>query len=247
MTIRDDADLKGLSRAGRAVAVTLEEMKARLRPGMTTRELDRIGAEVLARFGAVPAPAKLYRFPGTTCISVNDEVAHGIPSGRVLREGDLVNLDVSAELGGYFADTGYTLLVGEGAPALADLCACSRRALGKALAVARTGVPVRHVGAAIEREARAAGYTVLRNLTGHGVGRRLHEDPNIPGWADPTERARLQRGMVVAIETFVADGGEFAVDGEDGWTLYADDGGFAAQYEHTVVITDGEPIVLTKA
>ena len=246
MTIRDEADLKGLTLAGRAVATALEEMKARLRPGVTTRELDRVGAETLAKHGAVSAPAKLYRFPGTTCISVNEAVAHGIPSDRVLREGDLVNLDVSAELGGYYADTGFTALVGSGASGLVDLCACSRRALGKALAVARTDVPVRHVGAAIEREARASGYTVLRNLAGHGVGRKLHEDPSVPNWPDPRERARLRRNMVVAIETFVATGGEYAVEAGDGWTLHADDGGFAAQYEHTVVITDGEPIVLTK-
>jgi methionyl aminopeptidase len=247
MTIRGQNDLEGLRRAGRAVAETLETMKAALREGMTTRELDAVGAEALRQRGATSAPSKLYRFPGATCISVNEEAAHGIPGDRVIRKGDLVNIDVSAEVGGYFADTGFSVPFGVDDPELLALCACSRRALDKALAVARAGVPVRKVGEAIEKEARASGFEVIRNLCGHGIGFKLHEKPDILNWPDPKEKAVFAKGMAVAIETFVSTGGAFAVEKGDGWTLVADDGGFVAQYEHTVVITDGAPMVMTRA
>lgn len=247
MTIRGQKDLEGLRRAGRAVAETLEIMKTSLREGMTTRDLDAVGAEALRVRDATSAPSKLYRFPGATCISVNEEAAHGIPGDRVIRKGDLVNIDVSAEVGGYFGDTGFSVPFGVEDPELLSLCACSRRALDKALAVARAGVPVRKVGEAIEKEARASGFEVIRNLCGHGIGFRLHEKPDILNWPDPREKAVLAKGMAVAIETFVSTGGSFAVEKGDGWTLVADDGGYVAQYEHTVVITDGAPMVMTRA
>jgi methionyl aminopeptidase len=247
MTIRGQNDLDGLRRAGRAVAETLETMKAALREGMTTRELDAVGAEALRARGATSAPSKLYRFPGATCISVNEEAAHGIPGDRVIRKGDLINIDVSAEVGGYFADTGFSVPFGIDDPELLALCACSRRALDKALAAARAGVPVRKVGEVIEKEARASGFEVLRNLCGHGIGFKLHEKPDILNWPDPKEKAVFAKGMAVAIETFVCTRGSLAVENGDGWTLVADEGGYVAQYEHTVVITDGAPLVMTKA
>jgi methionyl aminopeptidase len=234
MTVRGQADIDGLRAAGHAVAGALEEMKAALREGMTTRELDAVGAEALRRSGANPAPTKLYRFPGTTCISVNEEAAHGIPSDRVIRRGDLINIDVSAELGGYYADTGFSVPFGVTDPALLALCDCSRRALRKALGVARAGERINRVGEVVEREARASGFRVIRNLAGHGIGFKLHEEPEILSWKDPRQRGRFVKGMAVAIETFVSTGGEFAVEKGDGWTLVADDGGFVAQYEHTV-------------
>lgn len=246
MTVRGQKDIDGLRAAGRVVAETLETMKAALTEGMTTRELDRIGAAVLKRHGANPAPAKLYRFPGTTCISLNEEAAHGIPSDRVIRKGDLINIDVSAELGGYYADTGFTIPFGIEGGMLADLCACSQRALRNALRVARAGTKVNRIGEVIEQTARASGFSVIRNLVGHGIGFTLHESPDIPSWKDPRQRDRLHKGMAVAVETFVSTGAEFAVEGDDGWALMADDGGFVAQYEHTIVITDGEPLVMTK-
>jgi methionyl aminopeptidase len=246
MTIRGQRDLDGLRTAGRAVAETLETMKASLREGITTRELDQVGAAVLKRHGASPAPAKLYRFPGTTCISVNQEAAHGIPSDRVIRRGDLINIDVSAEVGGYFADTGFSVPFGIEAGELVDLCACSRRALGKALGVARAGERINRIGETVEREARASGFEVIRNLAGHGIGFKLHEEPEILSWKDPRQRGVFKKGMAVAVETFVSTGARYAVEAGDGWTLVADDGGFVAQYEHTVVITDGEPMVMTR-
>lgn len=246
MTVRGQADIDGLRRAGQVVAETLETMKAALREGMTTRELDAVGAAVLKRHGANPAPAKLYRFPGTTCISVNEEAAHGIPSDRVIRKGDLINIDVSAELGGYYADTGFSVPFGIESGELYELCACSRRALKNALGAARPGVKINHIGAVVEKTARDAGFSVIRNLAGHGIGRKLHEEPSILSWPDPRERGRLKKGMALAVETFVSTGGDFAVENGDGWTLVADDGGFVAQYEHTIVVTDGEPLIMTK-
>jgi methionyl aminopeptidase len=246
MTVRGQNDIDGLRRAGRAVAETLETMKAALREGMTTRELDQVGAAVLKRHGANPAPAKLYRFPGTTCISVNEEAAHGIPGDRVIRRGDLINIDVSAEVGGYYADTGFSVPFGIEGGELVDLCACSRRALKNALGIARTGEKINRIGEVVERTARHAGFSVIRNLAGHGIGFKLHEDPSILSWKDPRERGRLRKGQALAIETFVSTGGEFAVEKGDGWTLVADDGGFVAQYEHTIVVTDGEPLVMTR-
>ena len=246
MTIQGQKDIDGLKKAGFAVADTLETMKSALRDGITTLELDRIGAERLKMHGAVSAPIKMYRFPGTTCISVNREVAHGIPSERVIRTGDLINIDVSAELDGYYADTGFTVPFGITDPKLLDLCACSKRALGKALGVARTGAKLNRIGEVVQKEAKASGFDVIRNLTGHGIGRKLHEEPSILSYYDPHQRGRLGKGMVVAVETFVSTGGRFAEETGDGWTLVADDGGFVAQYEHTVIVTDGEPIIVTK-
>lgn len=247
MTVRGQHDIDGLRTAGRAVAETLETMKASLREGMTTRELDAIGAGVLKKHGATSAPAKLYRFPGTTCISVNEEAAHGIPSDRVLRKGDLINIDVSAEVGGYFADTGFSVPFGiDPDDELAALCACSRRALNNALSVARAGAKINRIGEVVERTARAAGFEVIRNLAGHGIGFKLHEDPEILSWKDPRQRGVLRKGQALAIETFVSTGAHFAVEKGDGWTLVADDGGYVAQYEHTVVVTDGDPLVMTR-
>lgn len=246
MTIQGQKDLEGLREAGKVVAETLETMKAALREGMTTRELDLIGATVLKRHGAHSAPTKLYRFPGTTCISVNEEAAHGIPGDRVIRKGDLINIDVSAELNGYYADTGFSVPFGMEKGELVDLCACSHRALKKALGVARAGEKINRLGEVVEQTARSSGFSVIRNLAGHGIGRTLHEDPSILSWKDPRERGRLKKGMALAVETFVSTGGEFAVENGDGWTLVADDGGFVAQYEHTIVVTDGEPMVMTR-
>jgi methionyl aminopeptidase len=246
MTVRGQKDIDGLKKAGFAVADTLEAMKSALADGITTRELDRIGAERLKRHGAVSAPSKLYRFPGSTCISVNHEVAHGIPGDRVLRKGDLVNIDVSAELDGYYADTGFTVPFGVDDPLLLELCACSRRALKRALSVARAGEKLNRIGQVVEREAHAAGFETIRNLTGHGIGHKLHEDPSIFSYYEPRQRGALAKGQVVAIETFVSTGARWAEELEDGWTLVADDGGYVAQYEHTVIVTERDPIVVTR-
>jgi methionyl aminopeptidase len=246
MTIRNHFDIEALKRVGHVVAETLELMKASLAEGIETRELDAIAARNLARHGAVSAPIKAYNFPGATCISVNEAIAHGIPGNRRIRKGDLVNFDVSAELDGYYADTGFTVPFGTEDEELLKLCDCSRRALRKAIALARPGRKLNAIGRAIEDEAFSNGFAVIRNLTGHGTGSALHEHPeNICNYYDPRQKGALGKGMVVAIETFVSTGAEFAEEAGDGWTLTTEDGSYVAQYEHTLIVTDEGPIITT--
>jgi methionyl aminopeptidase len=246
MTIETQEDLEGLRRVGRAVALVRDEMLARACPGMTTRELDAIGEQLLARQGVRSAPRLVYDFPGATCISVNEEAAHGVPGDRVLQAGDVLNVDVSAERGGYFADTGGTTVIPTGSAQKIRLCHATREALSNALQVARAGRLIRDVGAAIEQTARRYGFRVIENLCGHGVGRSLHEEPEyIPGYFDRTDTRVLQEGMVIAIEPFLSTKSRTVTEADDGWTLVGVPGNLSAQFEHTLVVTRGEPIVLT--
>lgn len=246
MTIETQEDLEGLRRVGRAVALVRDEMLASARPGMTTRELDRIGERLLARQGVRSAPRLVYDFPGATCISVNEEAAHGVPGDRMLQAGDLLNVDVSAELDGYFADTGGTIVIPTGTAQKTRLCHATREALSNALQVARAGRLIRGVGAAIEQTARRYGFRVIENLCGHGVGRSLHEEPGyIPGYFDPSDTRVLQEGMVIAIEPFLSTKSRTVTEAADGWTLVGARGNLSAQFEHTLVVTRGEPIVVT--
>jgi methionyl aminopeptidase len=248
VTVEDDEDLAGLARAGRAVAEARDSMLAAITPGVTTAALDAVAREVLRAHGARSAPRLAYGFPGTTCISVNDEAAHGIPSAtRVLRKGDLVNVDVSAELDGYWADTGASAAVGTVTPTATRLLDATHGAQQDAMAVARAGRPLRHIGRAVERRARRHGFSVVANLCGHGVGRGIHEPPRVPGVEDRTDRTVLWEGLVLAIEPFLSTGADHAVAGADGWTLRMPDASLVAQFEHTVVVTNGRPRVLTLA
>jgi methionyl aminopeptidase len=245
MTIDNDDDLLGLQRAGRAVADARDAMLRALRPGMTTADLDAVGRDTLQAHGARSAPNLAYDFPGTTCISVNEQVAHGIPSARVLRDGDMVNIDVSAELDGYWADTGASSTVGAPSAEARRLLDATRGARRDALAAARAGKPLRHIGRAVQKRAQRHGLSVVANLCGHGVGRFIHEEPSVPGIEDPRDRTILWEGLVLAIEPFLSFSATHAVEGDDGWTLCTNDGSLAAQFEHTVVITKGKPIVIT--
>lgn len=250
MSITSPADLAGLQRISEAVGSTLQQMRQYARPGMSTLELDEYGGRLLTALGAKSAPRLTYGFPGWTCISVNHEVAHGIPSARkVLREGDLVNIDVSAELGGYWADNGGSFVLGADIHQHQPLVDASRRILRTALSRIRGGVRIADVGGLIEAEARKAGYRVIKNLVGHGVGRSLHEEPTeIPCYYDRYNLKRFRKNSVVAIETFISTRASLAHQlGDDDWTLTTKDGSFVAQHEHTIVVTDGQPIILTAA
>lgn len=245
MSIENEKDLESLKRIGKVVAACLRHMQEQLEPGMTTAELDAIGAEYLAARGAIPAPRHFYNFPGATCISVNHEVAHGIPGRRQLAAGDLVNIDVSAMLDGYVADTGGSALVPPERLALKRLLQATKDAMYAGIAEARDGAPLRNIGKAIQRTARARGFTVIENLGSHGVGRSLHEEPGfIQGYFDPHDQRRLKKGMVITVEPFLSNGARRVDEAKDGWTLFTP-GKFAAQFEHTLVVTDGEPILLT--
>jgi methionyl aminopeptidase len=248
VTIEDDEDLAGLARVSDVVAEARDAMLAAVAPGVTTAELDSVARAVFRRHGARSAPRLAYGFPGTTCISVNDEAAHGIPSTtRVLRDGDLVNVDVSAELDAYWSDTGASAPVGNASATATRLLDVTVRAQQDAMDVARAGRPLRHIGRAVERRARRHGFAVVANLSGHGVGRGIHEPPQVPGVEDRGDRTVLWEGLVLAIEPFLSTGATYAVGAADGWTLRLPDGSLVAQFEHTVVVTHGAPRVLTRA
>lgn len=245
MTLMHAFELEGLRRAGTLVASVLATMREAAAPGAVSRDLDAIGAAMLRDAGARSAPQLTYDFPGATCISINQIAAHGIPDGTVLREGDLVNIDVSAELDGYFADTGGSFVVGQASPAQQKLLDATREARDTAIAQLRAGNLLNTIGRTVEGVAARHGLRVIRNLGSHGVGRALHEAPgNIPGYYDPRDTRRLHEGMVITIEPFLATHCTQTEEGDDGWAMRCRRG-FAAQFEHTVVVTSGEPIVVT--
>jgi len=247
MTIGSEDDVAALRRIGAIVSRVLQEMLDAAEPGMTTRELDSLGAQLLDRHGARSAPRLAYDFPGSTCISINEEAAHGIPGDRVIRAGDVLNVDVSAELEGYFADTGGTKIVPPANPQKTRLCHATRTALEQAMKHARAGQPINGIGAAIQRTAKEYGFKVIENLGSHGVGRALHEAPeHIAGYFDPSDRRMLGDGMVITIEPFLSTKSRMVAEAPDGWTLVGAHGNLSAQYEHTMIITRGEPIVVTR-
>lgn len=249
MSISSHQELEGMKRISEAVGKTLKEMRDHAQPGMSTLELDLFGKKILEEFGARSAPKLTYGFPGWTCISVNNEVAHGIPSDkRILQEGDLVNIDVSAELDGFWSDNGGSFVLGADVNQHNALVDQSKRLLKKAISSIKGGVRISAIGKLIETEAKKAGYRVIKNLVGHGIGRSLHEAPHeIPNYYDPYNHTRFRKNSVVAIETFISTRASFAHEKGDGWTFITKDGSFVAQHEHTIVVTDGTPIILTEA
>jgi methionyl aminopeptidase len=248
MSITKHEELIGMQKASEAVAYTLKEMRNYAKPGMTTKQLDNFGAKILAGFGAKSAPFLTYGFPGCTCISVNNEFCHGIPSDyRILQEGDLVNIDVSAELGGFWSDNGGSFILGEDIHQHQKLVDASKEILQKAINNIKGGVKISEIGYIMETEARKRGFKVIKNLGGHGIGRSLHEQPDdIMNYRNRFDPRRFRKNSVVAIETFISTNSSFATELNDGWTLVGDKGGFMAQHEHTIVVTDRKPIVLTE-
>lgn len=252
MTIDREDQLDGLKHIGQIVARVLEAMRAAAEPGMTTAELDLVGAQLLDLEGAQPAPKLTYGFPGVACISVFPAIAHGIPGEQKLAAGQLINLDVSAEKNGYFADTGASFVL-QGPDKHEDkrlerLCRDGKRALWTGIRQVKTGARLAAPGEAIEAFARANRYSLIRNLASHGVGGGLHEEPKeIPTWRDPSERRRINEGLVFTLEPFLSLGAEWAIDGDDGWTLYADKPAPTVQYEHTMVATRNGAVITTLA
>lgn len=247
MSISNEAELAGMKLVSNAVALALLEMKNFAKPGMTTMQLDQFGAKILNKLGARSAPFVTYGFPGYTCISVNNEFCHGIPSERILEEGDLVNIDVSAELNGFWADNGNSFVLGEDIHHHQRLVDASKEILRKAIFAIRDGVRISEIGHIMETEAKSKGYKVIRNLAGHGVGRSLHEEPSeIMNYRDRFNRRKFTNNSVVAIETFITTNSTMAEMLDDGWTLVGNKGGFMAQHEHTIIVTENEPIILTE-
>ncbi|MEP7288503.1 MAG: type I methionyl aminopeptidase [Chloroflexota bacterium] len=245
MTVETEQDIVGLMKIGNIVGRAIQIMQEKIRPGMTTKALDEIGEAYLNEHHARSAPIITYGYPGVTCISIDDEAAHGIPGKRVIREGDLVKIDVSAELDGYFADSNITVAVGEISPRKQQLIDSTREALTKAIAAAKVGRPLNEIGKAAENTVRRYGFNVIRDLPGHGVGRGLHESPTVPNFYLRRANTRLREGMVFTIEPHVAMGaGEIMTD-RDGWTLRTRDGSAVASFEHTIIVAQGEPILVT--
>ena len=250
MIITTDDQLERLKAIGRICALTREAMAAAMQPGMTTLELDEIGAKILAEHGALSAPIVTYDFPGATCISVNEEIAHGIPGDRVLHEGDLINIDVSAEKDGVFADCGASYVLGKGDRRLENLCRDGKKAMWAGINAVKAGAPLADIGDAIGKLAKKGGYTLIRNLASHGVGDSLHDEPGeIPTWPDKSERRRIDNGLVFTIEPFLSLGGKMAdqKSADDVWTLVAEPLAPCVQYEHTVVATPRGAVVVTLA
>lgn len=247
MSITNEAELVGMQKISKAVAYTLKEMRNYAQPGMTTKELDNYGAEILSGFGAKSAPFLTYGFPGFTCISVNNEFCHGIPSDkRILKEGDLVNIDVSAELNGFWSDNGGSFILGNDINNHQKLIDASKQILHKAIYNIKGGVRISDIGHLIESEAKKRGFKVIKNLTGHGIGKSLHEEPNeIANYRDRYNTTRFKKNAVVAIETFISTTSTYAETLKDGWTMVGNKGGYMAQHEHTIVVTDERPMVLT--
>ena len=247
MTIADESDVVALMRVGAVVAEARDEMAEHVAPGITTAELDAIGRAVLEKHGARSAPQLAYDFPAATCISVNDELAHGIPSAsRVLREGDLINIDVSAELDGYWADTGASFPVGRVTQRAAALLWATRASLQDAMREARAGASLARIGRAVEQRAKRAGFKVVKDLSGHGVGRFIHEAPTIPNTEAEGRGMSLWKGLVMTIEPFLTTSATRVIEAKDGWTLRTPDGSWGAQFEHTMIITQGAPLVVTQ-
>ena len=247
MSINGPEELQHLRKAGQIVRRVLEAMREQVRPGVTTLQLDQAGARVIEEEGARSAPALVYQFPGANCISVNEEAVHGIPKNRALEDGDLLKLDVTIEKDGYMADAAVTVPVGTVEEESLRLAACAERACQKAMLVARAGFRVMEIGRVVEREVRRDGFSVIRQLGGHGIGRTIHEEPRIQKYADPEAKQILNEGMVIKVEPIIAAGRGAAVLEEDGWTLRTADRRRSAHYEHTLVITKGAPILLTAA
>lgn len=245
MSIDNEEDLLGLQLAGKVVARALAAMRDAVRPGITTEELDDVAARVLRLHGARSAPNLVYDFPGTACISVNDEAVHGVPDSRQLEEGDLVTLDVTVELDGYFADAAVTV----GVPPVPEvgqrLIAAAEAAFARATKVARAGERLALVGGNVEAEVERHGFSVIRDLCGHGIGRSIHESPSVVNYYDARERGRLTEGLVIALEPIISAGDTRTYTAPDGWTLATVDASLTAHYEHTMVITKGQPILLT--
>jgi methionyl aminopeptidase len=245
MSIESPADLAGMELAGRVTRAVLNAMKKAVRPGISTKELDDTGHAVMRTLGGHSAPRQVYGFPGQSCISVNDEIVHGIPGNRVLRAGDLVKLDVTVEVNGYMADASESVGIGSIEQDSQKLMECAIGAFRDGLAQVRPGVRAFEIGRAIHRTVARAGYSVVRGLAGHGIGRTIHERPTIPNRYDARCSELLAEGLVFTIEPLIAMGGPRTVTLKDGWTIRTRDRSLAAHHEHTVMVTRDGARLLT--
>jgi methionyl aminopeptidase len=234
-----------MAEAGKIVAEMLEACRKSARPGMTTAELDRVAAAVLKRSGARSSFLGYHGYPATICTSVNDQIVHGIPGRRKLRDGDIVGIDAGAIVDEWHADAAITIPIGAPSPEAARLIAVTAQALQRGIAAARVGGRLGDIGAAVQRYAEAEGYGVVRNYVGHGIGRAMHEEPQVPNYGMPDRGLLISEGLCIAIEPMLNAGGPETRVLEDRWTVVTADGGLSAHFEHTLFCTEAGPVVLT--
>jgi len=246
MNARTQAQVQGMKSAGAAVRATFDGMFAACEPGMTTQALDTVGAQILADYGARSAPQMYYDFPGATCISVNHHAAHGIPDKTVIAEGDMINIDVSANLDGFVADMGESFVVGASSGEQTRICAAVKEAVADGIAKVRSGRSLNVIGKAVQKVADREGYSIVQNLGSHGVGASIHEEPSYIPFDNPEETRTLERGMVLTIEPFFSTGVQWVHEQADGWTLSVPAGQLVAQFEHTIIVTDRGALVVTQ-
>ncbi|MDR0468577.1 MAG: type I methionyl aminopeptidase [Peptococcaceae bacterium] len=247
MIVKSDKDLQGILEAGKIASEVMHKMASRIRPGITTGQLDMIGEEMMQRYGARSAPKVAYNFPGATCISILPEVAHGIPGSRQIKAGDMVNIDVSVELKGYFADTGMSVPVEIEDPKAQKICQVCLEARQAAIGAAKPGGRINEIGKAVEKVANAYGMTMIKNLCGHGLGRKLHEAPEcILNYFSRRERGKLNPGQVIALEPFISEAPDMVENcGYNEWALVVPAGYFVVQFEHTVIVEESGNILAT--
>jgi methionyl aminopeptidase len=244
---KSEREIDQMARAGTVAAQTLAVLADHIRPGVTTAELDRVADEFIRSHGGVPTFKGYRGYPASICTSPNDMVVHGIPGSQRLREGDLLSVDVGVTLGGFVGDSAYTFAVGAVSAEAERLCEVAQSALAAGIEQARAGKRIGDVSAAVQRATEEAGFSVIRSLVGHGVGRSMHEEPQVPNFGLPGRGLPLAEGMTFAIEPMITAGGPDVYLADDGWSISTEDGSLAAHFEHTVAITADGPRILTAA
>lgn len=243
---RDISEVDKIKRAGQIVADVLETLGGEIRPGITTRELDRIAEKKIRDAGAEPAFKGYQGYPSTICASINEEVVHGIPSDRTLKEADIIGIDIGVRIDGYYADATRTFPVGKIGGAAERLLRATEKALAAGIEKCRPGNRLSDISHAIQSSAEGDGFSVVRKYVGHGIGRMMHEDPQIPNYGPPNEGPKLEAGMVFAVEPMLNEGGHDVEVLKDDWTVVTKDRSLSAHFEHTVVLTEGDPLIVTK-
>ena len=245
ITLKSEKEIALMRRAGKITAAARALARDMVKPGVTTQQIDKAVFEFIKSQGAVPSFLNYHGYPGSACISVNDEVIHGIPGKRVLKEGDIVSVDVGAYIGGFHGDCAGTYPCGQVSDEAMDLIRVTQQSFFEGIRYAREGHRLGDISAAIQRYVESHGYSIVREYVGHGIGRTLHEAPEVPNFGTAGRGTRLLRGMTLAVEPMVNAGGAAILNMADGWTVKTADGKYSAHYENTILITDGEPELLT--
>ncbi len=243
--LKSPSEIEMMKRAGQIVAIAHEEVRKAIKPGVTTKALDKLCEEVIRSYGATPAFKGYDGFPASICVAINEEVVHGIPDETTIRSGDIVGIDIGAEFQGYYGDAAKTWPVGEISELAKELLRVTEEALHKGIENASIGKRLSDISHAIQRHVEANGFSVVRDFVGHGIGRKMHEEPQVPNFGKPGWGPRLKNGMVLAIEPMVNVGGYGVEITENDWTVVTKDGSLSAHFEHTVAITQSGPLILT--